>query len=271
MRLMAVTAATKTKSGRPDRWRPQASPGARRISTGWRPRAGSSASRRSAARPCCRSSLSGLEQAAEDRDVAEARHLVLRIAALGLEDAAQHDRLAVVHEHLRDDLARVDARHEAAGGARRPAGRRCPSLTVRSRMMRLSGVICGVTFSDSTAFLNCVVVAPLDEDSWYGISTPCSMIASRWFAVMTRGVDLISPRPSACAADSSRSTEVVGVEDRQRDAAGRVRDRQVHHVAVVDVGSPARSRGRRCWPGRRRWRDSEIALGDRVRGRRRCR
>jgi len=39
--------------------------------------------------------------------------------------------------------------------------------------------------------LNCVVVAPLDADSWYGISTPCSMIASRWFAVMTRGVDLI--------------------------------------------------------------------------------
>ena len=27
-------------------------------------------------------------------------------------------------------------------------------LTSRSRMMRLSGVICGVTFSDSTAFLN---------------------------------------------------------------------------------------------------------------------
>ena len=30
-------------------------------------------------------------------------------------------------------------------------------------MMRLSGVICGVTLSDSTAFLNCVVVAPLEE------------------------------------------------------------------------------------------------------------
>src|SRR5512145_187752 len=39
-------------------------------------------------------------------------------------------------------------------------------LTVRSRMMRSSGVICGVTFSDSTAFLNWVVVAPLESDSW---------------------------------------------------------------------------------------------------------
>ena len=33
-------------------------------------------------------------------------------------------------------------------------------------MMRSSGVICGVTLSDSTAFLNCVVVAPLEADSW---------------------------------------------------------------------------------------------------------
>jgi hypothetical protein len=67
-------------------------------------------------------------------------------------------------------------------------------------------VICGVTFRLSTAFLNCVVVAPLDEDSWYGISTPCSIVASRWLAVIRRGEEMISPRPSACAADSSRST-----------------------------------------------------------------
>ena len=33
-------------------------------------------------------------------------------------------------------------------------------------MMRLSGVICGVTLSDSTAFLNWMVVAPLEADSW---------------------------------------------------------------------------------------------------------
>ena len=73
-------------------------------------------------------------------------------------------------------------------------------------MMRSSGVICGVTLSDSTAFLNCVVVAPLDADSWYGISTPCSMLASLPFAVMTRGEETTSPRPSVCAAEISRST-----------------------------------------------------------------
>ena len=39
------------------------------------------------------------------------------------------------------------------------------SLTSRSRITRLSGVINGVTLSDSTAFLNCVVVAPLEADS----------------------------------------------------------------------------------------------------------
>ena len=33
-------------------------------------------------------------------------------------------------------------------------------------MMRLSGVICGVTLSGSTAFLNEMVVAPEDADSW---------------------------------------------------------------------------------------------------------
>src|SRR5580658_103043 len=35
----------------------------------------------------------------------------------------------------------------------------------RSRITRLSGVISGVTLRDSTAFLNWVVVAPLDADS----------------------------------------------------------------------------------------------------------
>ncbi len=73
-------------------------------------------------------------------------------------------------------------------------------------MTRSSGVICGVTLSDSTAFLNWVVVAPLDADSWYGISTPCSMLASLPFAVMTRGAETISPRPSRWAAVISRST-----------------------------------------------------------------
>ncbi len=72
--------------------------------------------------------------------------------------------------------------------------------------MRSSGVICGVTLSDSTAFLNCVVVAPLEADSWYGISVPCSITASLPLAVMTRGAETTSPRPSRCAAVISRST-----------------------------------------------------------------
>ena len=38
-------------------------------------------------------------------------------------------------------------------------------VTVRFRMTLLSGVICGRTFSDKVAFLNCVVVAPEDADS----------------------------------------------------------------------------------------------------------
>ena len=67
-------------------------------------------------------------------------------------------------------------------------------------MMRSSGVICGVTLSDSTAFLNCVVVAPLEDDSWYGISWPCSIMASLPFAVITRGAETTSPRPSFWAA-----------------------------------------------------------------------
>ncbi len=33
-------------------------------------------------------------------------------------------------------------------------------------MMRLSGVICGVTFNESTASLNWMVVAPLEADAW---------------------------------------------------------------------------------------------------------
>ena len=73
-------------------------------------------------------------------------------------------------------------------------------------MIRSSGVICGVTVRLSTASLNCVVVAPLEDDSWYGISTPCRMRASCWLVAITRGVDTILPLPSACNAVSSRST-----------------------------------------------------------------
>ena len=109
-----------------------------------------------------------------------------RVAPLRLEDAAEHDGLAVVDQHLRviSRVSMLGTKPPVALGTSWPT---LSLVTVRSRMMRSSGVICGVTLSDSTAFLNCVVVAPLEDDSWYGISTPCSMIASRWFAVITRG------------------------------------------------------------------------------------
>ena len=67
------------------------------------------------------------EQDTEARYVAEERHFVDRIAALGLEDAAEHDGLAIVDQHLGRDFARVDARHEAARRAWHDLRRRCPS------------------------------------------------------------------------------------------------------------------------------------------------
>jgi hypothetical protein len=54
------------------------------------------------------------------------------------------------------------------------------------------------------AFLNWIEVAPLDVATWYGISSPCSMLAFCWSAVTTRGLDTILPLPSDSIADSSR-------------------------------------------------------------------
>ena len=45
----------------------------------------------------------------------------------------------------------------------------CPTLslvTLRSRMMRSSGVICGVARRLSTAFLKDIAVAPLEAARW---------------------------------------------------------------------------------------------------------
>jgi hypothetical protein len=116
------------------------------------------------------------------------------LAALGLHDAAEDDRLAVVDEHLRDDLARVDRRHDAAGRARHELAdavlldREVEDHAVVRRDLRLH-------LQRQHRLLELVVVAPELEDSWYGISTPCSIVASFWFAVMMRGVETISPRP----------------------------------------------------------------------------
>src|SRR6185295_6626762 len=79
------------------------------------------------------------------------------------------------------------------------------SLFTSSVMMMLpSGVICGLTFSDRLALRNDTDVAPEDVACWYGISVPCSISASTWLAVITRGLEMILPLPSASRAVSSR-------------------------------------------------------------------
>ena len=72
-------------------------------------------------------------------------------------------------------------------------------------MMRLSGVICGVTSRRSTAFLNDTVAGEFALPGvTYGISVPCSMCAFWLSAVITRGLDTTLPRLSVSSADSSR-------------------------------------------------------------------
>ncbi len=73
-----------------------------------------------------------------------------------------------------------------------------------SRITFPSGVTCGVTSSFRLALRNCSEVAPLDVATWYGSSSPCSMIAFCWSAVMTRGLETTLPLPSASSAESSR-------------------------------------------------------------------
>ena len=68
-------------------------------------------------------------------------------------------------------------------------------------MMTLpSGVICGLTRSESVALRNATLVAPLEVACWYGSSVPCSISASTWFAVTTRGLEMILPLPSLSSA-----------------------------------------------------------------------
>ena len=95
-----------------------------------------------------------------------------------------------------------------------------PTLSLwmfRSMMTLSSGVICGLTLSDSVAFLNETLVAPLEVACWYGISVPCSIVASIWSAVMTRGLEMILPLPSACSAETSRFRKRVRLVVEQQD------------------------------------------------------
>ena len=48
------------------------------------------------------------------------------------------------------------------------------------------------------------------------------MVASRWFDVITRGLETTSPRPSFCSAESSEIKQVVGAEDRETDRTSRL-------------------------------------------------
>src|SRR3954453_2860049 len=67
-----------------------------------------------------------------------------------------------------------------------------------------SGVTCGLTLRLKVALRKEMLVAPLLVACWYGISAPCSMIASTLSAVMTRGLEMILPLPSDCSAVISR-------------------------------------------------------------------
>src|ERR1041385_9321045 len=84
----------------------------------------------------------------------------------------------------------------------------CPieSLWISTVMMiRLSGVICGVTSSESTAFLNCTVgTVLLVPWMMYGMSVPCSICAFWLSAVTTLGLEMPLPSVSASSAESSR-------------------------------------------------------------------
>ena len=112
--------------------------------------------------------------------------------------------------------------------------------TVRSRMTRLSGVICGVTFRLSTAFLN-----------GRGRAAGRGFLVRNFHALLDRRFALVRSDQSRrgddlAAAFGLRSRQlqvddVVGIEQRQRQAAGRIGDRQIDHVAL-DRRPAARSR-----------------------------
>ena len=85
-------------------------------------------------------------------------------------------------------------------------------FTSRLSITRPSGVICGLTRSARLALRNDTLVAPELVACWYGISTPCSITASIWSAVITFGRDTILPRPSASSAEISRSRKRVALE-----------------------------------------------------------
>ena len=65
-------------------------------------------------------------------------------------------------------------------------------------------VICGFTLRERLALRKDTLVAPEEVACWYGISVPCSITASTWSAVSTRGLEMVLPLPSASSAEISR-------------------------------------------------------------------
>ena len=104
-------------------------------------------------------------------------------------------------------------------------------------MMLRSAVMCGVTFSDSTASMNSSWASPFSK-VWNGIDTPCSIIASRLSSVTTRGLEITLPSPFNSAAcephvDVEAVVEQEGAE--VHESGRRQRDRVGHDHVVRAV------------------------------------
>ena len=86
-----------------------------------------------------------------------------RFDVLCFKHTTQYNGLPVTHEHLSFKLSRVYRRDETRPPL--PEGTNAahcdPGLTLRSSIMRSSGVMLGVTNNASTAALKAAVVAPL--------------------------------------------------------------------------------------------------------------
>ena len=63
-----------------------------------------------------------------------------------------------------------------------------------------------------------IEVAPLLVATWYGSSMPCSISAIALSAVITRGLEMILPVPSASSADSSRFRKRLAADENRLTA-----------------------------------------------------
>src|SRR6516165_11450692 len=186
-----------------------------------------------------------LEQVPEERDVPEIRDLGVVLALRGLEDAAEHHRLAVVHQHLGCDLAGVDRGDVHAAGRHHHAadavvahvevhddavvGRDLRGdLERQHRLLELNG---------GGAARGGLLIRDLD-----------ALLDGRFLLVggdHARGGDDVRLRLRLRRTQLEVDDEVAA-EDAEREGARRVADRQVD---VVTVGGGRNREGRTC--GRR--------------------